>query len=699
MVKTLVASVALCLSAFSATADDNADPYLWLENIDSERALEWVKQQNADTAKDLKAVPEFDQFLADAKAALNNESRVPGVYQQGDYLYNYWRDDAHPRGLFRRTSLESFRSESPEWEVVLDMDAMSEKDGVQWVFKGMNCLPDAYTKCLVSLSPGGGDAVEVREFDAATKTFVEDGFFSPKAKQAISWIDADTLFIASDFGEGSLTDSGYPRTVRIWKRGSELADAQEIYAGQQGSVFISASRMRSDGGDVDLVNESTSFWTNKSAQWIDGQLKPLNLPETAVISGLFDGRLLISLKEDWQMDDQTFPQGAVVIADTAKLRGEDGDIDLLIAPSETTVIQSVATSGKAILVSMLDDVQGRLVRMTRDGDAWNSNNIEFPANGAINLVSTNDKDGSFFVDYQSFTIPPTLYYVDGPCWTAEAVKAQEATFDGDAFKVEQHFTQSADGTRVPYFAVLPKDMDYDGTNPVHIFSYGGFRNALTPSYSGSYENLYGAYGKLWLERGGVFVLANIRGGGEYGPAWHAAALKEDRPRAFEDFEAIVDDLIERKVTSAEHIGIEGRSNGGLLVGALITRKPHQYGAAIIGVPLLDMQRYHKLLAGASWMAEFGDPDKPEEWEYIKRYSPYHNLKPGVDYPATFFYTSTRDDRVHPGHARKMAARMQSLGQQIWYYENLEGGHGGSSTNDQLAYRLALAYAHLWKQLR
>jgi prolyl oligopeptidase len=353
---------------------------------------------------------------------------------------------------------------------------------------------------------------------------------------------------------------------------------------------------------------------------------------------------------------------------------------------------------QGILLTILDDVRGRIYRYEPGDEGWSRTMIPFPDNGAVHVTTIDDETGDFFALYESFTTPPTLYHVDATTLSPEQVKAQEPTFDGSRFEVAQHWATSADGTQVPYFVVMPKGLELDGTTPTHIFSYGGFRNSLTPSYSGSYEQLYGAYGKAWLERGGVFVLANIRGGGEFGPAWHAAALLENRTRAFEDFEAVAEDLIERRITSPEHLGIEGRSNGGLLVLATMTRRPDLYGAVIAGVPLADMRRYHELLAGASWMAEFGDPDMPEQWAFIREYSPYHNLKTGQEYPAVFFYTSTRDDRVHPGHARKMAKRMQELGYEVWYYENTEGGHGGSVTNEQLAYRVALAYTHLWRQL-
>ncbi len=682
-----------------AWAED--DPYLWLEGVDDAQALDWVRAQNASTAERLASNPLFDELYAEAKTVLNAASRLPEVHQQGDWLYNFWRDEQHPRGIYRRTTLAQFTTDTPKWETVIDIDALSAQENQQWVFKGMDCLKAQPEHCMVRLSPGGGDAVVSREFNSVDKTFVKDGFFLPLAKGGTNWIDADTVFVATDFGAGSMTDSGYPRIVKRWKRGTPLDAAELVYTGEVKSVSAFAFRLRSTGDDIDLVSDGTTFWTSEYYQLTDDGLKHLELPSSATINGAFQGRLIISLKEDWTRSGVTYPQGAVLIADpTALHEGGKGGIEVLVQPDSTTIVQSVDTTDSTILVTVLDNVRGRIYRYNPGpAGGWQHSLVDFPDNGSLEITSTDDSSGNFFAHYESFTTPPALYYVASSDWQPHMVKSQAPSFDGDRFKTEQYFATSADGTRVPYFVVLAKDAKRDGKNPTYIFSYGGFRNALTPSYSGSYEDLSGAYGKLWLERGGVFVLANIRGGGEFGPQWHAAALKENRHRAFEDFEAVAEDLFKRNITSPEHLGIEGRSNGGLLVAATMIRRPELYGAVICGSPLLDMRRYHKLLAGASWMAEYGDPDVPEEWAYISQYSPYQNLKPDVDYPAVFFYTSTRDDRVHPGHARKMAARMEEMGYEVWYYENIEGGHGGSTTNDQLAYRLALAYTHLWTQLK
>jgi len=690
--------------AVSDIASD--DPWLWLEEVEGINALAWVNGQNLRTAAELKSKPEFESLYKQALETLNSESRIPAVDQRGKWLYNFWRDSEHPRGVYRRTTIEEFRKAEPQWETVLDIDDLSKKENTFWVFHDMDCLEPEYRHCLVSLAPGGSDATEIREFDMENRTFVTKGFFLPLSKSSLSWLDANTLFVGPDTGQGSVTQSGYPRFVKIWKRGARLAEAQTIYEGNAKSVSSNAYRIRTDTGDIDLLTERTSFWSGPYYQWIGGKLQRLNLPETAVVEGGYRGKLVISLKADWNTGGKNFKEGSVIIAAPESLRTTSSNIELLAAPTAAEIIERVVPTKSGILIKALYNVRGRLYQFTPTGGrgsqraAWKRNPVPLPDNGAINISSVDDQSGNFFVQFQTFTTPPSLYYVQANDLKPEKIKAQDATFDGSRFSVDQFWATSKDGTKVPYFIVMKKGTPLNGKNPTHIFSYGGFRNSLTPSYSGSYEQLSGAYGKLWLERGGVFVLANIRGGGDFGEAWHKAAMRENHVKSFEDFEAIVQDLFSRNITSPKHLGIEGRSNGGLLVMALLTRHPELYGAVICGSPLVDMLRYHKLLAGASWMAEYGDPDVPEDRKFLETYSPYQLLKKGQNYPPVFFYASTRDDRVHPGHARKAVAKMIELGyNDTYYFENTEGGHGASSTNEQLAYRLALAYTHLWQHLR
>ena len=692
---------------FNAEAKDSnvEDPFIWLENVDAEQSMDWVHKQNKHTADQYKAMPLYQQLYDQALATLNNKSRIPSVNQRGEWVYNYWKDDKNPRGIYRRAKLKDFnQSNQPDWQTVLDMDQYNADHEGNWVFKGMNCLSPKYRKCLVSISPGGGDAVMMQEFNMKTKKFIKDGFSLPKAKMRVTWRDEDHIFVATDFGSDSMTESGYPRIMKLWQRGTDLSAAKTLLTADSKSVSVFAFRNGKGDKAKDFIIDSTSFWTNQYYQWVDGQALALDLPKSAVVNGVFQGKMIISLKEDWQYQGQFIAEGTVLMINPDVLTGqkslvESDDWSVFLTPRDNENIESISTSDDTVIATILSDVVSKVYVYRPVDGGWDVEEISFPENGAIQLTSVDDESGSFFAEYESFILPPTLYHVNGKNLTPKAIKSQEQSFDPSPYQVEQFFARSEDGTFVPYFVVMNKDTKFDGNNPTHIFSYGGFRNSLTPSYSGSYEALEGAYGKMWLDRGGVFVSASIRGGGEYGPKWHKSALLENKTKSYEDFEAVAMDLIKRKITSSNHLGIEGRSNGGLLVGATMTRRPDLYGAVVCGVPLLDMQRYNKLLAGASWVGEFGNPDIPEQWAFLKKYSPYQNMQPNTDYPATFFFTSTRDDRVHPGHARKMAAKMLSYGYPIWYYENTEGGHGGSSTNEQLAERLALAYTHLWTHLK
>ncbi len=682
----------------AATPAESDDRYRWLEQIDDERALAWVHARNQRTAERLTARADYAGLYRDALAVLNSASRIPEVGAHGGQLYHLWQDEAHPRGLFRRTTAAELAKAEPRWETVLDVDALAATEGRPWAFGETVWRQPDETRCLIQLSPGGGDAAEVREFDVTRRAFVPGGFVLPVAKSRVAWCDADSLYVGTDFGPGSLTESGYPRVLKRWRRGTPLADAKTIHEGSVKSVWVLANRFGSGDDAVHVLTEAETFWTARYFQ-IDGDaVRPLAIPATAKVVDAFRGRLVIALREDWAVAGKTFPAGAIVLAEPALLRGDEGAIDLLVANTDSVIVQEAHVGKRAIFVSMLDNVRGRLDRLTPTAEGWTRETIAFPENGALSVISLDDLTGDAWVKFETFTTPPTLYRVPAGTTSPVALKQQAPTFAGENFETRQFWCTSADGTRVPYFVVARKGVRHDGRNPVWMFSYGGFENSLTPSYSGSYEDLHGVYGKLWLERGGVFVLANIRGGGEFGPQWHLGALKENHVKCFEDFEAVARDLVARKITSPTRLGIEGRSNGGLLVAATMLRHPELYGAVVCGNPLLDMQRYHRLLAGASWMAEYGDPDVPAEWAYLSRYSPYQNVRPGRKLPPILFYTTTRDDRVHPGHARKMAAKMDVLGYDVDYYENTEGGHHGSVTSEQFATRVALTFAFLWEKL-
>lgn len=682
-----------------ARAAGTDDPFLWLEDIDGARSMSWVAQHNDATARRLTARPDYAALYRDALGVLDAATRLPAVTQHGAWFYELWQDRDHPRGLYRRTTAAGLRGENPPWETVLDVDALAKAEGRPWAFGGALWLPPENRRCLIRLAASGRDAVEVREFDAEKREFVTGEFFLPTAKSRVSWRDQDTLYVGTDFGPGSLTKSGYPRIVKRWARGTSLVDAVTIYTGAETSVASFARRVRMTEGDVDLITETPTFWTGKTFQLLEGRQELLALPSTARIVDGFRGRLVIWLRDNWTVSGANYPAGAVLVADPTALRGEPGRIELVVAPSAHSIVQAVAAMPAGILVTTLDDVRGRLGRFIPQGAGWKRETVPFPDHGAIVVTSTDDDSGVALVQYESFLTPPSLYRVAAAGGLPELLRTQAPAFDAARFEVEQNWTTSADRTRVPYFVVAPKDLKRDGTAPAWMFSYGGFEHALTPAYSGSYEQLHGAYGKLWLERGGVFVLANIRGGGEFGPAWHQAALKENRHKVFEDFEAVARDLAGRKITSPAHLGIEGRSNGGLLVAGTMLRHPELYGAVVCGSPLADMKRYHRLAAGASWVDEYGDPDVPEQWAYLAKTSPYELVQPGLKLPPILVYTSTRDDRVHPGHARKLTAKLEAAGYPVEYYENTAGGHHASVTNEQLATRLARTYAFLWERLR
>ena len=692
----LLAAAAFFLGAAPVLAQTVDDPYQWLEDVDGARSMAWVTQHNERTAARLEALPQYAGLHRDAMAALGSASRLPEVERHGRWLYNLWQDAAHPRGLYRRTTLAEFGKADTHWDTVLDIDALAKQEGVPHAFGGAEFRDPDNRRALILLAPGGGDAAEVREFDVESKAFVADGFRLPVAKSHVSWRGADSLYVATDFGPGTLTRAGYPRVVKVWRRGTPLSEAAPLYEGAVDSVEAEVRRIDVPGGaPLDILSEGLTFWTSKRSLLVDGQAVPLQLPPTTQIAGSYQGRLVLWLKEDWTLDGKTWPADAVLLAAPALLEGQGGQPEAVFLPDGHAIVRGVETTRTGILLTLLDNVRGRLQRASRDAHGWHRATVPFPDNGSIKVVTADTDTGDAIVQYESFLTPPSLWHVPAGAGTPRRLKSEAASFDGARFKATQYWTTSADGTRVPYFVVGPRHLRLDGRNPVWMFSYGGFEEALTPSYSGSYEDLHGAYGRMWLERGGVFVLANIRGGGEFGPAWHTAALRADHVKAFEDFEAVAADLAARRISSPRHIGIEGRSNGGLLVASTLVRHPELYGAVVCGNPLTDMRRFNKLLAGASWEGEYGNPDKPEDWAFISRYSPYQRVQAHMDLPPVMFYSTTRDDRVHPAHARKMAARMEDEGYPVAYFENIEGGHHGPVVTEQLATRIARTYAFLW----
>ena len=691
-------ALAIGLAAVPLHASEEAavsDPYQWLEGVEDPKALEWVKAQNATAEAELAATPGFRQLEADLLAIYDSDDKIPGVYKQGDWYYNFWRDKQNPRGLWRRTTLEEYRKPKPDWEVLIDLDALNKAEGENWVWHGADCLRPDYSRCLIALSRGGADADVTREFDLAGRSWVEGGFYREEAKGALSWIDRDTVYVYTDFGAGSMTESGYPRVVKEWKRGTPLDSATVVYEGRPDDMYIAAGHDHTPGFERDFVSRTLAFYNDEMyLRRADGTLAKVDAPNSANKS-VHRQWLTLELREPWEVGGRSYPAGSLLATKFDDFMAGKREFDVLFEPTATTSLAGTSWTRNHLVINVLEDVKNRLTVLTPGEDGWSRRPLEgIPEFGTIgaSAVDTDESD-ALWLTVTDYLTPTTLMLGDAGEGAAkpEVLKTMPTFFDASRHIVEQHFATSKDGTRVPYFLVRPKDLVHDGGNPTLLYGYGGFEISLTPGYSGG-------VGKGWLEKGGVYAVANIRGGGEYGPRWHQAALKANRHRAYEDFAAVAQDLIDRKITSPQHLGVRGGSNGGLLTGNMLVQYPELFGAIVIQVPLLDMQRYNKLLAGASWMAEYGNPDVAEEWEYIRTFSPYHLFDPAKDYPATLLLTSTRDDRVHPGHARKMFAKMQEAGKDVRYYENVEGGHGGAADNRQAAHMDALYLSFLWQQL-
>ena len=665
------------------------DPYAWLEEVEGERAISWVKDQNKVSADRLKASPMHSLYKKQALAIMNDKDKLPYVRIRGPYVYNLWRDENSVRGKWRRMPLESYLAGKADWELLLDVDALGKKEAKSYVFKGATCFKPDYERCLLSLSDGGKDSKYLREFDVKTKTFVKDGFQLGEAKGSASWLDQDTVLIASAFNKEDQTASGYGRRLYRWRRGESYDQAKLVLEAEKDDIFVwSSVEHRQGQAPLVLVGVAKTFYQTDYYAYKDGKTQKLKLPNDIRLSGVIDDRLIFSLKTDGLGQKQ----GDLVAVQLDQLLSGKAEVaELIFRPTESQAVTFVKKSGNHLLLFYLDDVRGRAVRFSLVDGAWNSVPVPMPETGTVGLMTSDEDKPRALVTYQDFLTPTTVYYLDLEKMKTQAIRSAPQKFDAAGLKIEQYFAESKDGTRVPYYVVHKKDLKFTGDNPTLLYGYGGFEISLTPRYSG-------VLGKLWLEQGGVYVLANIRGGGEFGPKWHQAALKEKRQKAFDDFIAVAEDLMLKKVTNADHLAIKGGSNGGLLMGTMLTQRPDLFKGVICEVPLLDMIRYHKLLAGASWVAEYGNPDDVNMRSFLLSYSPYHNLKADQSYPEVFFVTSTKDDRVHPGHARKMAAKMLDMGHQVLFYENIEGGHGVAADNLQMAERVALQYVYLWTKL-
>lgn len=671
---------------------ESEDPYLWLEQVTDEKALAWVEEQNEKTQTHFEGDLEFVQLEKDLLGILDSDERIPFVSRRGNFFYNFWRDKQHVRGIWRRTTLEEYRKPAPEWEVILDLDALAEKEDENWVWSGASLLKPDYNAALIGLSRGGADASVTREFDVSTKSFVEDGFVREEAKGNLSWIDKDSVFVFTDFGEGSMTSSGYPRIAKLWKRGQKLEEAEIVYEGVPEDMYISAYHDDSPGFERNFVSRTLAFYNDELyLRSDDGKLTQIDAPNSAN-KGVYKQYLLLELREPWSAGGTDYPAGSLLVTNFDAFMAGKREFDVAFAPSGNTSLASFSPTKDHLVLNVLEDVKNKIYVLTPSDSGWKKEAlIGAPEIGTVGFSPVDaDESNDFWMTSSGYLTPTTLSY--GTIGSApQQIKQLTPMYDASGLEVSQHFATSKDGTKVPYFMVGRKDIKTDGSNPTLLYGYGGFEISLTPGYSAG-------VGRAWTSQGGVYVVANIRGGGEYGPRWHQAALKQNRLRAYEDFAAVGEDLITRGITSNEKLGIQGGSNGGLLVGNMVTQYPDLMAAAVCQVPLLDMRRYHLLLAGASWMAEYGDPDSAGEWSFIKTYSPYQNVSPDTKYPAVLFMTSTRDDRVHPGHARKMMALMKSQGHDVSYYENVEGGHGGAANNKQRAFMQALAYSYLRERL-
>ncbi len=686
----------LAAGAFATT--DETDPYIWLEEADGARAMEWVRAQNEHSLGVLQGDPRYEPLHQAALEIVQSRDRIPSPgFTHDGHIDNFWQDADHVRGIWRRTTLDSYRTDAPVWETVLDIDALAASEGKNWVYKGSSCLPPDEQMCLISLSDGGKDAVTVREFDSVSRQFVDNGFNLPESKGGATWIDADTLLVSRDFGPGSLTTSGYPMLVKVLKRGQTLDQAATVFTGQPSDVSVSGYALRDADGVMRaaLVNRGVGFFDSETYQLHgDGTTTRLDLPTKSNIDALVQGHVVVSLKQDWTTSGgQEFRSGDVIAWDLdAWLADQKTPAQLVIRPTDRQSIEGITATRNRLVVALYDNVRGGVFAFTPTtaGD-WTRTRLDLPQNVSVGVGSASETDDKVFVSVTGYLNPSSLYLADAATGAVDQTKTLPAKFDATGMTVDQFEARSADGTMIPYFVVHKAAMPMDGSNPTILYGYGGFESSLLPGYSAT-------VGKLWLENGGVYVIANTRGGGEFGPRWHEAARRENLHLAHEDFQAVALDLTARHITSQPKLGIMGGSQGGLFMGAMLTQRPDLINAAVIQVPLFDMLRFTRLGAGASWIGEYGDPAIPAERAWIQAYSPYQNLRAGQPYPEVFIDTSTKDDRVHPAHGRKAAARLEDLGYPVLYYENVDGGHAAGANLRETARRIALEYTYMMRRL-
>jgi prolyl oligopeptidase len=690
-------AIFMALAMYLCAQTASEDKYQWLEDVYGKRSLDWVKEENERTANLLEADPRFAGLEADALKVLESPDRLPAPDLNGNEIYNTWQDAEHVRGILRRTSVADYLTAHPHWQTILDYDALAKQDNEKWVQKGRSCLYPDNKLCMIRLSAGGEDAVTMREFDLQTGQFIEGGFVLPKSKQSVAWVDKDTLLVARDWGAGTMTKSGYPFVVKLWKRGEPLEQAKEVYRGAESDVSAGAFVLNDNAGDhVTMAARGVSFFEREVSLLTPGGAQRIALPGKSQLNGLVAGQLIVTLDEDWTPEGlrTRFVQGSVVSLDIEAVKKDPLHLKptVVFAPTATEFAQSAETTKDRVLLTTLENVQGRLYICTHGvTGVWTRRKMDVPDNRTVSIASTNWSDNRFFISLTGFLTPSSLLLGDASGRKLQEAKALTPQFDASQDVVEQLAAVSKDGTKVPYFVVHRKEIKYDGSNPTLLTAYGGFQVSETPYYSP-------IVGKLWLEHGGVFALANIRGGGEFGPAWHEAGLKIHRQRIYDDFAAVGQDLVTRKITSPRRLGIEGGSNGGLLMGVEMTQHPEMWHGIIIAVPLLDMLRFEQIAAGASWVGEYGSVSVPEQRAFLASISPYNQLKPDVTYPEPLIFTTTKDDRVGPVHARKFAAKMEEFHKPFFYEEIIEGGHGAGADLKETAKTDALEYTYLMRKL-
>ncbi len=699
MIRASLAALALSCSiaAVATAAPQDADNYLWLEDIEGKKALDWVKKENAETDKLITGRPGFEADRKRAREILDDDRQIaePGEVM-GETITNFWRDAANPRGIWRQSPLDAYLAGKPIWTTLIDVDALGKTEKQSWVWHGADCLAPDYKRCLVSLSPGGTDADIVREWDRTTKAFVDGGFTLPQAKSSVTWENADTLLVATDYGAGSMTASGYPRIVKRWKRGTPLSSAETLAEGEHEDVGMNVFAFTDGDKRWPMISRGKTFYTADTKLPNIGGSRYISsiVPDTASVRDVVDGQLIIFLNQDWA----NIPAGSLVSLSLDDMSA-DRQVKIITAmtPTKAQAIENVSATENILWVKALDDVEGKLFALRRDPKTgeWSQKEVPLAANATVAIAGTVGKRDVVLASAETMLVPPTLYAVSEDK-APQAVQSLPATFDAKDMTVEKRFATSKDGTKIPYF--LARKKGATGPVPALVHAYGGFRAAQTPGYLTGQPYRAGPLGLFWVEDGNAYVLAGIRGGGEYGPAWHQAALREKRQNSFDDLHAVAEDLVRTGVSAKGKVAISGRSNGGVLVGAAMTQRPDLYGAVISGSPIKDMWRYDKMLAGASWVAEYGDPDVPEDWAFLSKYSPYQNIRKGVKYPPIFLYLSTKDDRVHPGHARKYAARLEEFGNKVYYHEYIEGGHSVGADHAEDAVRAAMLHGFLLREL-